>query len=326
MNIKEVSEYLSKDIKENLYSKDYQNIISKASTLNTWFLPQFICSAFHNLTYLLDTIKDETLLTSYTYNSPKKNILIIAAGNIPMVCFHDIMCVLLTGNHATVKLSSKDTVLIPFVFERLEKKYPEIKNYIDFIQSPTKTTIYDGVIATGSNSTRLVFEQYFSSLKHIIRGTMHSVAVIKEGDDLSGLEDDICLYFGFGCRNVSHLFVPKGYRFNALKSKLEKYNYLLDANKYRNNFDYQKAIMTMNNIPFSILSPILLRENDDLYAPISVLYYSYYEDINDLNAYLCKYKDELQIILDDSTFGTAQKPKFTSYADNLNTVSWLLDI
>jgi len=325
MNTKQVFDFLSEDIKQNLYKQEYQSIINKASLHNKWFIPQFIIKAIYNLTYLIDTIQEEPLLLSYNYNFPKKNILIIAAGNIPCVCFHDIMCTLLTGNKATIKLSSKDDILIPFLLSRIETQYPQIKDYIEYIKTPTKTNIYDGIIATGSNSSATLFDYYFSSRPHIIRSNRHSVAIIKDNEDINGLEDDICLYFGLGCRNISHLFLPKGYNLLDLKEKLSKYNYLLDNNTYRNNFDYQKAIMTMNNIPYTIFSPILLRETEDLFSPISVLNYSFYENIEDLYILLKKEEDSIQIILQNK-FGDGQSPSFTCYADGINTIKWLQEI
>ncbi len=332
---------LGNDIREGLFAEPYRTMMNRAEVENPWFLQSMQRTALNNLCHLLNDknlVANELIAHGFQLNTAieqNKNILIVCAGNIPAVAFHDIMCVLLSGCNAVIKLSSRDKTIIPFLLERLTLILPEIKSKIRYTSPDTlnnKNNIH-GVIATGSDSSSLVFEQYFSNTKHIIRKSRHSVAIITENDDISGLEDDICLYFSQGCRSVSHLFVPQNYDFTFLSKSLLRYSDIINHNKYRNNYDYQKAIMIMNNIAFIEAIPILLRENEELYSPVAVVNYSYYNSVEDLATIIEQQKDTLQCVAMNGKlnvngvsfvgFGSCQKPIFTDYAYGVNTMDWL---
>ncbi len=328
---------LSEDIKTNINSEDYQVMMKEAKQQNAWFEKNQVETALLNLTYLIDTINNENLLKSTHFSLYNSNILIICAGNIPAVAFHDVMCVLISGAKAIIKLSSNDNIIIPFLLKRLIRYLPDMERNIEILNTKFSipNTNYYGVIATGSNSSALIFKEYFKDIPHIIRKSRYSCAVIQTNDDISGLEDDICLFFGQGCRSISHLFVPKNYNFEVLTIKLQKYSNFANHTKYKNNLDYQKAIMIMNNIAFIDANSVLLRENRELYSPIGVVNYSYYEDIREVAKNLNIEKDNIQCvaisknafnIMDAEVcvdFGTCQKPKFIDYADGVNILKWL---
>lgn len=338
---------LADDITKNMDSTDYQKIISLAQQNNPWFEKSQIINALNNIGYYIkdmvkspDSVKEITPYLNNEIKLPTLHILIVCAGNIPAVAFHDVMCVILSGNKASIKLSSNDNIIIPFLLERLIHYLPELKSHIELSTtlSDIKYSSCNGVIATGSNSSSLIFEEYFQNIPHIIRKNRYSCAIIQNNDDISGLEDDICLYFGQGCRSISHLFVPNNYDWDMLFKKLKKYSYFTNHNKFRNNLDYQKAIMIMNNIPFIEASPILLRENNELYSPISVVNYSYYNDIRAIENIIHSEQNNLQCIATSESlspisdcvccclFGQTQRPKFTDYADNINTLQWLCSL
>ncbi|MBQ7985459.1 MAG: hypothetical protein IJ250_07490, partial [Bacteroidales bacterium] len=183
---------------------------------------------------------------------------------------------------------------------------------------------FDAVTATGSNSSALYFEQYFANVPHIIRKNRTSVAVLDNHTDITGIEDDICLYFGLGCRNISCLFVPEDYDFTKIKQRLEKYSYYLDHHKYRNNYDYQQAVMIMNNIPFIQAGCMLLRQSTEIFSPVSVLNYICYESKEHLHKMLKTQQDNLQCTA--NAFGKMQQPGFTQYADGVDTMRWLMNV
>lgn len=331
---------LSEDIKTNINSAMYQQMTAQAEEKNGWFEKTQTQTALINIAYLIDSFttlnveRNALYIQSRTsnYHSPK-NILIICAGNIPAVAFHDIMCVMLSLNKAVIKLSSNDNVIIPFLLKRLRSFLPELSLSfsIEGVELNDNNSTFnsnlsniDGVIATGSNSSSLIFEQYFKNIPHIIRKSRYSVAIIKEGADISGLEDDICLYFGLGCRSISHLFVPKAYDFSLLLQKLQKYAHFAEHNKYCNNLVYQKAVMIMNNIEFIDAKSVILRQNDELYSPVGVVNYSYYDDISEVYRIIEAEKDNLQCVATE--FGKCQKPLFTDYADGVNTMYFLCSI
>lgn len=329
--------WLSEDIKTNINSEDYQVMITEAKRQNAWFEKNQVETALFNLTYLIDTVNNENLLKSTLFPLHNSNILIVCAGNIPAVAFHDVMCVLISGAKVIIKLSSNDNIIIPFLLKRLTRHLPDLEYNIDILETKFSipNTKYNGVIATGSNSSSLIFKEYFKDIPHIIRKSRYSCAVIQANDDISGLEDDICLFFGQGCRSISHLFVPQNYNFETLTVKLQKYSNFANHTKYKNNLDYQKAIMIMNNIAFIDANSVLLRENQELYSPIGVVNYSYYEAISEVKKYIDMEKDNIQCVaMSENTFkitdanvcvdfGRCQKPRFIDYADGVNTLKWL---
>ncbi|MBO6117065.1 MAG: hypothetical protein J6P44_00820 [Bacteroidales bacterium] len=338
---------LGDDIRNNIDGGEYQEVLTKAQKVNPWFDKTMTTVAIKNLTYITDSLTSEMYAKKYgntsknLYNpSENKQILVVCAGNVPAVAFHDIMCVLLSGCKVLIKLSSDDNVIIPFLLKRLTSFLPEAEPQIEYLKthiSDIKCGI-DGVIATGSNSSSLIFEQYFGDIPHIIRRSRYSLAVITPEDDISGLEDDICLYYGLGCRSISHLLVPEGYDFSLLIQKLQKYSYISDSNKYRNNLDYQKAVMIMNNIGFIDAGAVLLRQNGELYSPVSVVNYSYYNNMEVVKKIIEREKDNLQCVTFSDRvdlnvnvaslcrYGDNQKPVFDDFADAVDTLKWACGI
>lgn len=335
---------LHEDIKKNIDTDLYQNVISKARANNPWFEENNIRQQLLNFLPWLDTTQLQHALMPYHLeqivddnNKNQQTIGVICAGNIPMVGFHDILCVLLSGKKLYCKLSSKDDILIPFLIDRLEGFLPEIKNKILSISSQTKLELnkIDAVITSSTDSAAVLFENYFKGLPHIIRKSRYSVAVLTNEDNIDGLEDDILMYFGLGCRNVSCVYVPEGFDLTSIHDRLQKYSYFLDHNKYRNNYDYHKAIFIMNNIAFKDFSPMLLRQDKEIFSPISVLNYFFYKDGNHLNTYLLSQKNNLQCIVANKfplckelqpykvSISQAQQPSFTTFADQIDTLQFL---
>lgn len=326
-------------IKEDIDSVEFETMMQKAEMSNAWFEKQQIKTAIMNFLVWFDeqTIKstiqkslDKELNESISQN--KESVAIICAGNIPTVAFHDIVCVLVSGNKAVIKLSSNDEVIIPFLLNKLIEIDAELNEFIELIDKDTllKDFHYDAIIATGSNSSAMYFEHYFANIPHLIRHSRTSLAVIQPKDDISGLEDDIMLYFGLGCRSVSSLFVPKNYDFSLLKEKLQKYSHYVNHNKYRNNLDYHKAIFIMNNIPFEDMDVLLLKCDNDIYSAVSVLNYSYYDSLEDVKHIIQANADKIQCVIASNIenvktihFGYAQQPMFDDFADGFNTLKWL---
>lgn len=315
---------MGKWIEEDLEKSEFEEVIRHAFVRNGWFCEQFVRSALMGIASWLRKDVLENFIAGYAFTEMPKRIAVIAAGNIPAVGFHDIMCVLLSGNKAVCKLSSKDEVLLPFLFGKF------FKDEIVFEKSIIAD--FDAVIATGSNNSALHFESYFGKYPHIIRHNRHSVAVLsgnESKEDLAGLAEDMLLYAGLGCRSVSKLFVPRGYDFEALRTECKAFNGLLDLNKYRNNIDYHRAIFIMNNRPFVDLNNLLLIENKETATGVSVVNYQYYEDLSEVKAFIDSNKENLQITVSNlpltntTRFGKGQRPDIDEFADGVDTMKWL---
>jgi hypothetical protein len=149
----------------------------------------------------------------------------------------------------------------------------------------------------------------------------------ESAEELSRLADDVYLYFGLGCRNVTKLYVPEGYDFIPLLTAFKKYNHLADFHKYKNNYDYNLSILLLNNKIYMSNESLLLKEDPSLFSPISQLNYEFYIDMGKLSASL-KNNRELQCIAgrNFTPFGQAQAPSLSDYADGTDTIQFLLTL
>lgn len=319
------------DDKEKPLHEGLNQLITSAYTYNGWFIKEFVEEALKNIASMLE----ETSLNDFIKNIPEpkqqKTVALIMAGNIPMVGFHDLMCVLLSGHKALLKLSSDDNVLMPFFIKLLEHYEPAIEENIKFSQA--KLADFDAVIATGSNNTATHFQYYFGKYPNIIRKNRTSVAVITGKEslaDLKNLGHDIFLYFGLGCRNVSKLLVPKGFVFDPVFEAFFDYKFVVDNKKYGNNYDYNRAIYLLNLDKFLDNNFLIIKEDKGLFSPVSVLYYQEYNSETELNQYLAENKENLQCIVGNGPnyvpFGYSQQPVITEYADGVNTLDFLVNL
>ena len=305
---------------------DLQEAKHKASLTNPWFTPEFIDLAAGNIAKnFLDKEKLQNWTSSYKIGSvdPKK-IGIVMAGNIPLVSFHDLLSVFISGHRSIIKASSKDEVLIKHLVEKLTEWSKELNELIVF-QEMLKGC--DAYIATGSNNSARYFEYYFKKYPHIIRRNRTTVAVLDGNEtttELEKLADDVHLYFGMGCRNVTKIYVPKEYDFIPMLSAFKKYDHFKDHNKYKNNYDYNLALHILNGKFYMSNESIILLEKSSIFSPISQLNYEFYTDNNAVAKSLGS-MDDLQCAVGHGylPFGQAQIPSLTDYADGIDTLNFL---
>jgi hypothetical protein len=306
----------------------WKEVKQKASSQNAWFIPEFIDLAVKNIAenFLRKEMLEDWAERYHPARSREhsKNIGIVMAGNIPLVGFHDLLSVFISGHKAIVKTSSKDDVLIRHLVEKLKSWDPAANDLIVFSEILKNCDAY---IATGSNNTSRYFEYYFARYPHIIRTNKTSVAILdgsESNNELESLADDVYQFFGLGCRNVTKIFVPAHYDFKPLLAAFEKYNYLADYHRYRNNYDYNLALHILNNRFYMTNGSILLVEDTSIFSPISQLNYEYYRDNNVLLSSLGDSSD-LQCIIGHGhiPFGQAHRPGLLDYADKTDTMAFL---
>ena len=310
-------------------SEEWQNVKLTASIHNGWFTPEFIDLAVQNIVeQFLEKDKLMQWVNHYYINDSviPKNVGIVMAGNIPMVGFHDFLCVFISGHIQTIKLSAKDDVLLKHLIKKMYNWEVTMQNFVSFAPMLKGCDAY---IATGSNNSARYFDYYFSKYPSIIRKNRTSVAILN-GDEpfetLEKLSDDIHAFFGLGCRNVTKIYVPEGYDFVPLLNSFHKYKYFGDHHKYRNNYDYNLSIQIMNNRFYMTNESTLLVENDAVFSPISQLNYSFY---NDKEKVLLSLKENIEIQCVAGTeipFGQVQSPGLTDYADGIDTIQFLLTL
>ncbi len=303
-------------------------VIELAYHHNGWFSLNFVNEALGNLSNML---KEEDLVTFCENKETKdpKIVALICAGNIPMVAFHDFACILLSGHKVLLKLSSDDNVLLPFFIKLLAHYEPEIEASVLF--AGARLTNFDAVIATGSNNTAAHFNFYFSKYPNIIRKSRTSVAILTGDEsvgDLKNLAKDVFLYYGLGCRNVSKLLVPLNYNFNLFFESIIDWAYVVENKKYGNNYDYYRAIYLLEQQPFLDNNFLMIKQSEQLYSPVGTLYYENYADESQIEAYLSQNKENLQCVIGKNRlpFGYSQRPVITDFADNVNTLNFLLTL
>lgn len=314
-------------------SKNHElnNIVEEAEKHNSWFSKKNIDNALNYWKDQLNEIVLKKWISEYNLVNEIENIAIIMAGNFPLAGLHDLISVIISGNNAIIKPASDDKILIEYFVNYLYTKFPKTKDLIRI--NYDKLIDFDKVIATGSNNTFKYFDYYFREKKSLLRKNRTSLAVLSgnESDkELNLLSDDIFMYFGLGCRNISKLFIPLGYDLNQLKTKLNKYDYIINHHKYSNNYNYQKTIKLMNSEEFIDGNHFILSESENFAPPISLIYFEYYNDIDEVKKKIRLNNDKIQCIVSkldiekSIDFGEAQKPKLNQYADNVDTLKFLL--
>lgn len=311
--------------------EQWKNAKEKAFAQNQWFIPQFIDLSVKNIVQsFLQPQQLQQLADQYKIeeeNRTPKKIGIVMAGNIPLVGFHDLLCVFITGNYAMIKTSSKDEALINHLVEKLKQWNAEIEQYIFLCE---RINNCDAYIATGSTNSSRYFEYYFQKYPAIIRHNRTSVAVLtgnETKEELEGLADDVYQYFGLGCRNVTKIYVPENYDFVPLLTSFKKYDWFIDHNKYKNNYDYNLAMHILNNRFYMTNENILLVEDEQVFSPISQLHYQYYTDEQQVKKELHSNKNiQCLINKNEVDFGKAQLPALCDFADAVDTVKFLMQM
>lgn len=316
--------------KPTSYTSRLGHLIEKQYLKNPWFTPENVRMAVNAIAVSLTAENLEKWTGSYPEMDqdvrPKK-VGVIMAGNIPLVGFHDLLSILITGNCLMAKASSKDSDLILFINDiicEIDNRFREMTGFSEGTLSG-----FDAVIATGSDNSSRYFEYYFGKYPNIIRKNRNSIAILN-GDEtdseLKGLGTDVFSYFGLGCRNVSKIFVPEGYDLSILKDSWKDYSGLINHSKYANNYDFSKAVYLVNKEKFFDSGFLLLKESRSISSPVAVLHYEPYKTSDQLKEILKEMNEKIQCIVGRNyvPFGKAQEPDLWDYADGVDTIEFLL--
>ena len=312
-------------------------IIESAGHKNSWFTKEFVSYAIDAvIAEMLDQQKLKAWLSHYELHEVNKTVGLIFAGNVPLVGLHDFLCCYVVGCSMKIKLSSKDDVLFLTILDTLFEIDSQAAGKIQIVEILKD---YEAVIATGSDNTNRHFEFYFKNYPKILRRNRNSVAILTGEESVTDLEmlaDDIFLYFGFGCRNVSKIFVPVGYDLPQLFPCFEKYKWLHQHGKYMNNYDYNRTLLLLNKTPHLANEFIALVENSSIPSPISTLHYEFWHDEKLLQSRLKTDQEKIQCVVSGEAekwkmvssvgFGQSQHPELWDYADGVDTLKFLLSL
>lgn len=312
-------------------------LIESEHHYNSWFTPQNVKRAVVSIAKSLNAADLTAWLGRYPIdaNTGSNQVGLILAGNIPLVGFHDVLCVLATGNYALIKASAQDARLVKHILNKLVEIEPVFGHQYSFVE---RLENFDAVIATGSNNTSRYFEYYFSKVPHIIRKNRNSVAVLTGNEteaQLVELGHDIFDYYGLGCRNVSKLLVPKDYNFKFFFESIQSYYPIINHNKYNNNYDYNKSIYLVNMAKHLDNGFLLLKEDENWVSPLAVLFYEYYDDVSAAEQKISEVSNKIQCVVSVLplqipnqvvNFGMSQQPALWDYADGIDTMDFLSNL
>lgn len=301
--------------------------IDRSVNENPWFSENLVRHAMQAIEEQFFSVQawEEFYVKHSIQAAESKNVGIVLAGNLPAVGLHDVLMVLASGHHASLKLSSHDKALMQLYVLAMQSFDAAVPvSIIERLQG------MDAVIATGSDFSGGYFAHYFSSIPHIIRKNRSSLAVLKGNEtqeDFKGLAKDIFTYYGLGCRNVSTIAVPAAYDLTPLFDELTKETWVLDHSKYSNNFQYHRTLFLLNQISHFDLGNLLVTENDDLVSPVSVLYVHRYSDEVSLQAWIQQRAEKIQCKVGlEIGFGQSQHPALDDFADGIDTYAFLINL
>ncbi|AZA83339.1 acyl-CoA reductase [Chryseobacterium lactis] len=325
-----IKAFLAKKPKEqNEDDVNIELLLKKSEIENPWFTVDNQKFALLQWSDLLTEENIKNWLKNYSISKISKRVGLILAGNIPLVGFHDVISVVLSNHIPVIKLSSKDKRLIPFLLNKW-KEFSDDNVAFEFVE---KLENFDAVIATGSNNTARYLEYYFKNHLNIIRKNRTSVAVLKgdeTNEELQLLANDIFQYFGLGCRNVTRIFIPQDFVIDRLFENFLNFQDIINHNKYANNYDYNRAVYLLNQDKFWDNNFVMLKEDEKLFSPLSVINFSRYESLDDVKNFMAENEEDIQCIvakneleLNSIEFGEAQNPGLDTYADNVDTMKFL---
>ncbi len=328
------SDYINNNL-ESLEKNKFDKAINESILHNSFFSKKNILKSLLSWSNVLTKKSIDDFLSNYFIKNKKreKKIAIIMAGNIPLVGFHDFFCVIISGNFAVIKLSSKDSHLFKFILSFLVKENPDFDTKFDVVES--KLEIFDAVIATGNNISANQFELYFKKYPKIIRRNRHSIAILNGNEtkkEIELLANDIFYYYGLGCRNVSKIFIPNNYNLDILFKSFVLWDEVINKNSYANNYNYYRAIYLLNKEVFFDNGFVLLKESEKIGSPVGTIYFEYYKSDNQIKEMIKKNNEKIQCIVSNNNypktikFGETQMPNLNDFADDIDTFNFLLKL
>ena len=328
------SDYINNNL-ESLERNKFDKAINESILHNSFFSKKNILKSLLSWSNVLTKKSIDDFLSNYLIKNKKreKKIAIIMAGNIPLVGFHDFFCVIISGNFAVIKLSSKDSHLFKFILSFLVKENPDFSTKFDVVEN--KLQIFDAVIATGNNISANQFELYFKKYPKIIRKNRHSIAILNGNEtkkEIELLANDIFYYYGLGCRNVSKIFIPNNYNLDILFKSFVLWNEVINKNSYSNNYNYYRAIYLLNKEVFFDNGFVLLKESEKIGSPVGTIYFEYYKSDNQIKEMIKKNNEKIQCIVSNNNypktikFGETQMPNLNDFADDIDTFNFLLKL
>jgi hypothetical protein len=302
------------------------DLLGEVLIQNPWYTPYYIKRSLDGIRTWLA----EDTLTQFLANYPHRPqkalpVGIITAGNLPLVGFHDVLMGALSGHHILIRSSHQDRLLMQWVLDQWTSISPEIQDQIQMVPELPKV---DFLLATGSNNTARYLKKKYGHQRHLIRQNRFSVAVLDSDIDevkMRRLADDVLLYNGLGCRNVSSFIINSGFPLTPWKEVLSSYAKERLNARYLEQLLREKTRLKMLGASYIDGDILLMRTQDSLRHPsmgvLNLVKVSGEREINDL---LEANANRIQCVVGrDTAFGMTQQPRIGDFADGVDTLAML---
>lgn len=304
-------------------------VVQAAVAANPWFTPYYINESLRALLPWLDPVAVATFLAGYPPAAAlPQRVSIIAAGNLPLVGFHDVLMTLLAGHRAEIKYSHQDRVLMDWLRVTWQQEAPFITDFLHPVSNLNKPAY---LVATGSNHTARYLRRLYQDTPALIRHNRYSVAVLHRDQaeaDLIGLWRDVLMYNGLGCRNVSNLILLPGASLDRWLACRQSYPEDCLNPRYLERVLQQTARKRTlkesgKETPWLVLAPAKILE----FASMGIIHYVEVPDETAAANLLMHHRAHLQCVVGrDTPFGQTQTPGLGDFADGVDTMAWLCKI
>ncbi len=305
-----------------------QEVIQEAIASNPWFSSADIKRSLAGISlWLKEEVISEFLNRYEPSKAPPLKVGVIAAGNLPLVCMHDVLSVLVSGQLLFLKPSSQDRVIIRWIFNRWIAKRPEMEKIFHLVERLPEVNV---LIATGSNNTARHLASIYGEIPHLMRKNRFSVAILgpwTTAENVTDLMEDVFSYNGLGCRNVSNVVFLPGFSKTLWKKSLRAFPRNQLHPLYLERYLIECVRRKMTRESYLDAGTILRIPSEDLkYASMGVLYELDLPDLASWESLAHRYQDEIQCVVGQHVpYGSAQYPTISDFADGVDTVAWVLD-
>lgn len=306
------------------------NTLTTALRENRWFSSFYISSSFSGIRSWLHSDVLQKFLASYPASiSRSKKVAVIAAGNLPLVCFHDVLMTLFAGHICMLKCSHQDRVLIKYIRKKWIEILPEVANRFIIVEQIPEV---DFLISTGSNNTARYIEANFPTTPKLVRRNRYTVGLLKPDmseKEMLGLAKDILLYNGLGCRNVSNLLIYPNVDERVFYEILKDYpqNYLNPM--YLERVLYERVRLEQLGRNFKVFPNILVKPSSQFsFASMGLIFGVYLKQEKfqkeEGKELLARHHGDIQTVVGlETDYGNAQSPSLKDFADNVDTLKLL---
>jgi hypothetical protein len=284
-NILSLIQQLAERLSPQLESDDtpLKRTMEESFHYRHWFTSQEIG---RRIEAILQYLQSEKFITDYSKILPSENqynIAFVSEENIPLEEFFSLISLLLKGHNIFYRPSQQQDKTLQFVLKFFVDNLP-LNSALAFTEN--KLTGFDKIIISSRTpmpEKNKIFLKQKYSLRELSR--YQSIAILPENptlDELKLLATDIFSYFGMGSGNVKKIYIPYGFDFNQLFIALEDWYFLTEHHAYMNNYQYQQSVYLMNKIDHLDNGFVLLKNDEEMRAPTGVLYYEYYEKLENI--------------------------------------------